>query len=185
MFLTIKVEAGIFGSLFGGPKLDMSKRTTELENVQAEIKTGLNDIKAGVNDSDIKLQDLIKLNANINTKLDLQAQVNAKAFMGLDKSVSSTAGRDINTNITTDPELLWKIINGLLGLCGSFLITLLTVIRLFLKQGKQKAFYKEQAILHTQSEDELLKLRELHDQYIKKNKKGVNNESKRTGKKYL
>ena len=166
MFLTIKVEAGIFGSLFGGPKLDMSKRTAELENVQAEIKTGLNDIKAGVNDSDIKLQDLIKLNTNINTKIDLQAQVNAKAFMGLDKSVSSTAGRDINTNITTDPELLWKIINGLLGLCGSFLITLLTVIRLFLKQGKQKAFYKEQSLLHAKDESDIVELRRLHNLYV-------------------
>ena len=156
--------AGIIGSLFGGPKLDLSKKVTNLENVQAEIKAGVNDVKAGINDANIDLKDLIKLNANINTKLDLQAQVNAKAFAGLDKSETTTAGRDVIT--TNDPELLWKIINGLLGLCGSFLITLLTVIRLFLKQGKQKAFYKEQSLLHTKDESDIIELRRLHNLYV-------------------
>ena len=93
--------AGIFGSLFGG-------------GFKNEIKTGLNDIKAGINDSNINLKGLIKVNANIDTKLNLQAQANAKVLAGIDKSMTTNAGRDVN--ITNDPMLLKYIIGGLLGI---------------------------------------------------------------------
>jgi len=131
---------------------------------KGDTKYGINDVKTGINDVQTKLDD-VKVGVNdVQAKIDLQAQVNAKAFAGLDKSETTTAGRDVIT--TNDPELLWKIINGLLGLCGSFLITLLTVIRLFLKQGKQKAFYKEQSLLHTKDESDIIELRRLHNLYV-------------------
>ena len=131
---------------------------------KGDTKYGINDVKTGINDVQTKLDD-VKLGVNdVQAKIDLQAQVNAKAFAGLDESNTITAGRDVIT--TNDPELLWKIINGLLGLCGSFLITLLTVIRLFLKQGKQKAFYKEQSLLHTKDESDIIELRRLHNLYV-------------------
>lgn len=131
---------------------------------KGDTKYGINDVKTGINDVQTKLDD-VKVGVNdVQAKIDLQAQVNAKAFAGLDKSETTTAGRDVIT--TNDPELLWKIINGLLGLCGSFLITLLTVIRLFLKQGKQKAFYKEQSLLHAKDESDIVELRRLHNLYV-------------------
>lgn len=94
---------------FGSPKLDLSKKITELENSNLETKNGVNDNK-------LLLKELIKVNANLRADIKANANINAKAFAGIDKSISTSmkAGRDVN--ITNDPQMLKYMIGGLLGI---------------------------------------------------------------------
>ena len=97
-------------SLLGGisPKM-FNKRINELQNSQQEIKQGMNDVKAGINDVSIRF-------GKIEQKLDAIMNMTATVQVGYNKSQTQTAGGDIKTTITNDPELLKYIIGGLLAI---------------------------------------------------------------------
>ncbi|KKL07531.1 hypothetical protein LCGC14_2585090 [marine sediment metagenome] len=63
-----------------------------------------NEMKAGLNDNNIKMDKLLEMNINLNSKID----ANMKVVAGIDKSVQ--AGRDVNTTITNDPAILKSVI---------------------------------------------------------------------------
>ena len=142
---------------------------------KGDTKYGINDVKTGINDVQTKLDD-VKLGVNdVQAKIDLQAQVNAKAFAGLDKSNTNTAGRDAIQTTTNETELMKYIIKGLVGLCTTLIGILGWCLKTLLKRDKEKKFYKEVCLTKTvKDENDLMNLRQLHDNFVK-HKKGVKN----------
>lgn len=137
----------LFGG--GGPKLDLSKKVTELTDVQ-------NEMKAGINDVSMDMKDLIKMNVKMNADIKASLEANVKAVAGLDKSVN--AGRDVitNTKVYNDPTLLKYMIG-----------TLASIIFFLMKGSRQTKKWMMKAL------DSKRKWRDKYIQEHEKNQKGA------------
>lgn len=97
---------------------------------------------------------------------------NANAMAGVNNEVQRlSAGRDMVTTTTNDTKLMTYIVKGLIGLCTTLIGILGWCLKTLIKRDKEKKFYKEQTLLKVNSEDELIKLRELHNAFVKKRNK--------------
>ncbi len=128
---------------------------------------------------------LLKANQDVNAvkigeaKSELAAvkgnvDANSQMAIGTGNEITrQSAGRDLaNTETNTnDTKLMMYIIKALSGLCTTLIGILGWCLKTLIKRGKEKSFYKEQTILNTETEEDLLKMRELHDQYVKGGKK--------------
>jgi len=129
--LVTNSHAGLFGI---SPKL-FEKNT---KNIQEKLES----MNGDVNKNAVVLKDLIKMNNNIQAQLQTNVQVQAKAFAGLDKSIS--AGRDVITTKTNDPKIFYWIISGM----GTIILSLIGVIsaiitKLFDSNCYRKKYEKE------------------------------------------
>ena len=139
-------------SIFGisGFKKEINHINTDLSAVKQQSDT-LNNELTGV-----KMR-IKKLEVNLNAQADITA--------GINKSIK--AGRDVTTTQTNDTSLMKNIINGLVGLCGTLIVGLVWCLKALIKRSKEKMFYKEQTLIHAKDEEERIKLRRLHDSYVK------------------
>ena len=86
----------------------------EVHSIKDSQTKEFSDIKAGINDVSVSL-------GKIETNLNAQAQVQAKIQMGVDKSNTQSAGRDIKTSIYNDPKV-WQSMAGILFAIIMFLL---------------------------------------------------------------
>ncbi|MBA3051895.1 hypothetical protein FP828_03650 [bacterium] len=81
----------------------------EMTKQQNSTNKRLSDIKAGINDVQLKL-------GNISLSLQAQANATAKVQAGIDKSNTQSAGRDIISTENNSTELMLKIFEGVSAL---------------------------------------------------------------------
>jgi len=105
IILTLTIKSYAFLGLFGGIKTTFKN---EMKKLQNSTEKKLSDIKAGINDVQLKIGNIQN---TLKAQINLQNQIKA----GLDKSNNLSAGRDITTTTTTtnDTKLLIKIFSGI------------------------------------------------------------------------
>lgn len=153
--MRVFIVLGVFLVLFG-----CSGAAKGLINPELTLLKANEDVNA------VKVGELKAELAAIKGNVDANNQI----ATGSGNEISrQTAGRDLaNTETNTnDTKLMMYIIKALSGLCTTLIGILGWSLKTLIKRGKEKSFYKEQAILKTNTEDDLMKMRELHDKYIK------------------
>lgn len=103
--LSAQSYAGIFGSLFG---------------ISAKYEKRVTDLKDSVNkqfaDNQLKVTGLESRIGEMEVNMSMQANAVAKVQLGLDKSNTQNAGRDIIKSTTNDSKLMTQIFQGLSAL---------------------------------------------------------------------
>jgi len=144
------------------PELTLFKAQAQKDLV-AGVKNEVKEVKA-------QMDSLVKAQVNLQSQIDseVEARFNTQAgFNNRQDETNIQSGRD-TTTVTNDTNLMKYIIYALSSLCMTLIIGLITCLKMFIKLGKRKDFYKEQTLLHAQSEEAIKQLRELHDSYISK-----------------
>ena len=115
---------------------------------------------------------LIKGNLeNLSAQLSAQGQ----AVAGFNNRLeATTAGRDITTSTTNDTELMRYIVGVLAGLCSTLIGLLGWCLKTLLRRDKEKDFYKKMVFTKVaHDEDDVFKIKQAHDQFVKGKKEAV------------
>jgi len=157
--LTLTIKSYAFLDLFGGIKTTFKN---EMKKLQNSTEKKLSDIKAGINDVQLKL-------GKIENKLEITLKMTGQlqnSISGINKSINQTtsSGRDTITTTTTtnDSDLMKHIFKIISGIFSALTLLLWRIIR-----SKNKLIEKERKLFFERLRERDLIIQE-KDRFLEK-----------------
>lgn len=164
------------------PLVDVSLlRADEMTALKNEVKGDLSAVRGDLSAMKGNIGEIAAVKGDVSAlkgsieNLSAQLSAQGQAVAGFNNRLeATTAGRDITTSTNNDTELMRYIVGVLAGLCSTLIGLLGWCLKTLLRRDKEKDFYKKMVFTKVaHDEDDVFKIRQAHDQFVKGKKEAV------------